>query len=184
MVLLHHITASLEGVDYTASLTATGGKVLLKIAGIFAHIMKQTSQISRFFKPNRPQTLCRTLRRPDQMIPYRLPGNFAVRHFAFMCIKSYQYHPPRFPVYVSSVLPLPLYFAGYPINRTCRPSFYIRAPNSIHGSAEAGQADDIQFQIISTKRKICARPIKVQMLPFAFSSHKLQTAFYSLGTAV
>ena len=46
----------------------------------------------------------------------------------------------------------------------------------------AAEADNqklhhIQFQIVSIKRKICAFTILAQMLPFAFSSHRCQTAF-------
>ena len=52
-------------------------------------------------------------------------------------------------------------------------------------SAEA-EADDlklhhIQFQIVSTKRKICAFTILALMLPFVFSSHRCQTAFLQFG---
>ena len=38
-----------------------------------------------------------------------------------------------------------------------------------------------QFQIIGTKRKICAFTILAQMLPFVFSSHRCQTAFLQFG---
>lgn len=38
-----------------------------------------------------------------------------------------------------------------------------------------------QFQIVSVKRKICAFTILAQMLPFAFSSHRWQTAFLQFG---
>ena len=39
----------------------------------------------------------------------------------------------------------------------------------------------IQFQIVSTKRKICVLTITAQMLPFVFSSHRCQTAFLQFG---
>ena len=53
-------------------------------------------------------------------------------------------------------------------------------------SAEA-EADNlklhhIQFQIVSTKRKICAFTILAQMLPFVFLRTGVKLHFYSLGT--
>ena len=39
----------------------------------------------------------------------------------------------------------------------------------------------IQFQIVSTKRKICVLTITAQMLPLVFSSHRCQTAFLQFG---
>ena len=50
----------------------------------------------------------------------------------------------------------------------------------------AAEADNlklhhIQFQIISTKRKICALTIMAQMLPFVFSSHRWKTVFFQFG---
>ena len=39
----------------------------------------------------------------------------------------------------------------------------------------------IQFQIVSTKRKICVLTITAQMLPLVFSSHRCQPAFLQFG---
>ena len=76
----------------------------------------------------------------------------------------------------------------YKIRSDCQLSKWIK-DGCFRILSAAAEADNlklhhIQFQIISTKRKICVFTILAQMLPFVFSSHRGQTAFYSLGTAV
>ena len=123
---LHHIPASLKGVDHAApSSGITCLQILLKFLGVLSHIVQQTCQVPRILQSHAPQALPGPLRRPYKVRIHRLSAHLSVRLHPFVGIKRHM-SPPRLSFFAMARL------SHFPFRLSrcalCNSAFYFTIP--------------------------------------------------------